>query len=274
MNKYILLAALVLCFCALNSASTQAQAPDGNTIYACYHKNTGNLRRVSGPGQCKNNEVEISWSVSGVPGPQGPQGPAGPQGPQGPAGPQGQQGPQGVPGPQGPKGDTGATGTQGEKGDPGQSVTSEVIPIGDARCTNGVGGVQYTDSTGMRVVCNGQQGAQGNPGPQGPQGERGEPGSGTGFSPLFAVVSSDGTLSRGNAVSARKFGDGGYEVIFNRDVTPCAFIATIGQPGAGSSSGQISVASRAGNANGVFVQTRDSAGIAADRPFHLVVVCN
>jgi hypothetical protein len=147
MNKYLLLAALMLCLCALNSASAQAQATNGNTIYACYHKNSGDLRRVSGPGQCKNPEIQISWNVAGVPGPRGPQGPQGPQG---------------------PKGETGATGIQGP---PGQSVTSEVIPLGDARCTNGVGGVQYTDSTGVRIVCNGQQGATG------AQGDKGEPGT-------------------------------------------------------------------------------------------------
>jgi hypothetical protein len=143
----LLFTALLLCLSALNTSSASAQTGDGNTIYACYHKTTGDLRRVSGPGQCKSQEIPISWSMGGgVPGPQGPQGL---QGPQGPAGPQGQQGPQGV---------------------AGQSVTSEVIPLGDARCPNGVGGVQYTDSTGVRMVCNGQQGAQGPEGPQGPQG--------------------------------------------------------------------------------------------------------
>jgi hypothetical protein len=270
MKKYILLAVLALCLGALNSPCTQAQTR--NTIYACYNKNTGDLRKVGGPGQCKNSESEISWSVGGTPGPQGPQGPAGPQGPQGPVGP---QGPQGVQGPQGPKGETGVTGPQGQKGDPGQSVTSDVIPLGDARCTNGVGGVQYTDSTGIRVVCNGLQGAQGETGPMGPQGEKGEPGSGSGGVSLFAVVSSDGILSRGNAASATRLGPGAYEVIFNKDVTQCAFIATLGQGNAGNGAiGQISVAARNGNANGVFLVTRDSAGTGADKPFHLLVVCN
>lgn len=71
------------------------------------------------------------------------------------------------------KGEQGLKGDKGDKGDRGeigQSVTSKVIPIGDARCTNGAGGVQYTDSTCTRVVCNGQQGAQGD---KGDTGERG-----------------------------------------------------------------------------------------------------
>jgi hypothetical protein len=156
MKKSILLAALSLCLGALNTTSTQAQTTNGNTIYACYHKTTGDFRKVSGPGQCRNSEIPISWSMAGgVPGPQGP------------------QGPQGVQGPQGQKGETGATGetgARGPQGEAGQSVTSEVIALGDARCPNGVGGVQYTDSTSVRVVCNGQQGAQGPEGPQGPPG--------------------------------------------------------------------------------------------------------
>ncbi len=176
MKKYALFAALSLCLVALSATATRAQTASGNTIYACYNKTNGDLRKVSGPGQCKNPELPISWNVAGTPGPQGP------QGPQGPAGPRGPQGPQGVPGPQGQQGEPGATGAtgpqgpQGAQGEAGQSVTSEVIPVGDTRCQNGVGGVQYTDSTGVRVVCNGQQGAQG---PEGPQGA---PGAGTALS--------------------------------------------------------------------------------------------
>jgi hypothetical protein len=179
MNKFrtSLVAATVACSVLLfMAAATHAQTIDGNRIYACYHKTNGSLRKVSGPGQCKNPEMEISWSTGGLPGPQGPQGPAGPQGPQGPPGPQGPQGergPAGSQGLQGEKGETGATGADGatgSQGEPGQSVTSVVIPLGDARCPNGVGGVEYTDSTGVRVVCNGQQGAQGVQGTQGQPG--------------------------------------------------------------------------------------------------------
>ena len=54
----------------------------------------------------------------------------------------------------------------------------------------------------------------------------------------------------------------------------CAFIGTIGVPATGSSdAGQITVAGRAGLANGVFVTTDDSAGTDANRPFHLAVFC-
>jgi hypothetical protein len=62
-------------------------------------------------------------------------------------------------------------------------------------------------------------------------------------------------------------------VIFNRNVSTCAFSATIGNPGAGFSQGDIAVAVLASNNNGVFVGTMDNAGTFADRNFHLEVFC-
>jgi hypothetical protein len=79
MNKCILLSTLALCLVSLNTASTPAQT-NNNVIYACYQKENGNLRRVSGPGQSKNSEIQMSWSAAGVPGPTGPQGPKGDKG--------------------------------------------------------------------------------------------------------------------------------------------------------------------------------------------------
>ena len=80
MKKFILLAALALSLGLLHAIPARAQTTNSNTIYACYHRNTGDLRKVSGPRQCKNSEIEISWSIGGIPGPQGPQGPQGPAG--------------------------------------------------------------------------------------------------------------------------------------------------------------------------------------------------
>jgi hypothetical protein len=190
MKKYLFLAALALCLCALNNSSAQAQT-NNNTIYACYQKENGQLRKVSGPNQCKPSEIAVSWNIAGVPGPQGPKGDKGDKGDTGAQGAKGDKGDKGDTGAagargeqglKGDKGDTGEKGNKGDKGEPGQSVTSEVIPIGDARCLNGVGGVQYTDSTGVRVVCNGLQGATGE------KGEKGETGSpGTGAAPSLYI---------------------------------------------------------------------------------------
>jgi hypothetical protein len=91
MNKCIMLSTLALCLVSLITASTPAQT-NNNIIYACYQKENGNLRRVNGPGQCKNSEIQMSWSAAGVPGPRGPQGPTGPQGPLGPKGDKGAPG--------------------------------------------------------------------------------------------------------------------------------------------------------------------------------------
>jgi hypothetical protein len=57
---------------------------DEGVIYGCFKKNNGQLRVVSGPGQCRPPEVSIFWNQVGPQGPPGPPGPTGPTGPQGP----------------------------------------------------------------------------------------------------------------------------------------------------------------------------------------------
>ena len=68
---------------------------------------------------------------------------------------------------------------------------------------------------------------------------------------------------------------GHYEVIFERNVRSCVYVATIGSPGAvgESAPGLISTAGRNGARNGVFLDTRNSSGGHASRGFHLVVNC-
>jgi len=95
--------------------------------------------------------------------------------------------------------------------------------------------------------------------------------------PSFAVVFNDGTLVRGS--SGVKSGrasklPGRYEVIFTKDVSHCAYVATLGDTDAGTvPAGEISVATREANADGVFVETANSSGIDTDNSFHLSVVC-
>jgi len=117
MRRCLLLAALGLYF--TTGIAIDAQTANNNKIYACYQKNDiapvpsgtigfqppppgtpntneqpdGQLRKVEGPGQCKQSEVEISWNITG---PQGNSGPMGPQGPRGLTGPTGPQGPPGT----------------------------------------------------------------------------------------------------------------------------------------------------------------------------------
>ena len=91
---------------------------------------------------------------------------------------------------------------------------------------------------------------------------------------LWAVVDFGGALGRNfHATSATNLGLGIYEVIFDRNVSNCAYNATIGDQGVGTFYGDISAARRSGNANGVFVLTSTSVGVNVDLPFHLVVHC-
>ncbi len=99
--------------------------------------------------------------------------------------------------------------------------------------------------------------------------------------PRWAVVKANGDLVRGRgAVSAKQLFtpdfDGAYQVTFNRRVTNCALIATIGRVNSAPKNpdpGEIGVAYRDGRADSVFVKTRDSGGVAEDQSFHLAVLC-
>jgi hypothetical protein len=93
-------------------------------------------------------------------------------------------------------------------------------------------------------------------------------------STYWAVIERNGTIVRGrNVVSAQKVLNhaGWYEVIFTADVSKGVYQATIGRPGIGTeTTGEICVAARYGNANGVWIDTHDSAGDYSDRSFHVM----
>lgn len=98
---------------------------------------------------------------------------------------------------------------------------------------------------------------------------------------LWAVVGTDGTLVRGSpgATATQLFKpsvDGAYQVDFGTDVTGCALTASLGRTDSldlNPAPGEIGTAYRSGNADAVFVKTYNSAGTAADRSFHLMVLC-
>jgi hypothetical protein len=176
-NPYSFVATGILTIGAivLTAATVQAQSSN-NTIYVCYQKNEGRLRRVNGPGECKPSEILLTWPINwqgpkgdkGDPGPRGPAGPAGPQGPQGPQGPKGDKGDQGI---QGPQGTQGAKGDKGDKGDQGiQGLQGTQGAKGD-KGDKGDQGIQGPQ---------GEQGVKGDPGPQGPEGPQGPAGGGHG----------------------------------------------------------------------------------------------
>lgn len=88
----------------------------------------------------------------------------------------------------------------------------------------------------------------------------------------WAIVLANGTLVRGvNATSASNLGSpGNYEVVFNRNVSQCAYQATVTQSTVGA---EIGAEPRSTNANAVFVTTWSSTGAPANMPFHLFVIC-
>jgi hypothetical protein len=90
-----------------------------------------------------------------------------------------------------------------------------------------------------------------------------------------AVVSNVGATVRGRGVaSSAQTGPGQYQVVFDRDVRNCVYVATLGdESAAGPGNGQISVTSAAANVNGVRVVTRNSVGANENRSFHLIVSC-
>ena len=93
---------------------------------------------------------------------------------------------------------------------------------------------------------------------------------------LSAVVNADGTIARGNGVTAVvTAGTGNYRVEFDRNVRQCAYVGTIGLSGASGTSapGFITVVGDALSVNGVFVTTDDSAAASTNLGFHLVVDC-
>ncbi len=112
-------------------------------------------------------------------------------------------------------------------------------------------------------------------GPRGRQGPAGPAGS---VSKLWAVSTSAGALNRSaGTVSSARVGVGQYEVIFNQDISNCVYVASVGGfidiSNAAGQQGFAVVGKKAGTANGVRVNTRSQTGAAADRSFHLVVVC-
>jgi hypothetical protein len=94
---------------------------------------------------------------------------------------------------------------------------------------------------------------------------------------LWAVVASDGTLLRGKGATGVTVGGGGYFVRFNRNISACAYTATVGalntaytDPG----EAQAFHSTGAGHATGdVYVAMSDTDTGALSRGFSLVVTC-
>ena len=99
---------------------------------------------------------------------------------------------------------------------------------------------------------------------------------------LWAVINADGTTARGSGVQSSKKEpappgggqSGEYDVIFKRNVSSCAYIASFANE---RQTGEVSASSLGpGTPNGVYVQTVTDNGtreVYSDSPFHLAVFC-
>jgi len=90
-----------------------------------------------------------------------------------------------------------------------------------------------------------------------------------------AVLTAGGAYRRGRGVaSVARTATGRYQVIFNRDVRACVYVATVGDPSAAAPGhGTAAVGSLATNVSGVTVRTFNEQGALANRAFHLIVSC-
>jgi len=91
----------------------------------------------------------------------------------------------------------------------------------------------------------------------------------------FAVVGYGGGLVRSSGATLTHPATGRYEVTFPANVSGCAYLATVGDPGNGvvlNPSGAYTASGS--NANSVLVETKNPGGGLQDGiPFHLGVVC-
>jgi hypothetical protein len=90
-----------------------------------------------------------------------------------------------------------------------------------------------------------------------------------------AIVGAAGVLKLGPAGSSSTLlGAGTYEVDFPSDVSLCVYTATIGtSPATVVPPAIVTVTPRAGNADGIFVQTFSVTGTQENHPFNIQVRC-
>jgi hypothetical protein len=123
----------------------------------------------------------------------------------------------------------------------------------------------------------GAKGDRGDAGPAGPRGDTGEAGlNGANATSLFAVVAANGTVSASSGVVgavAHTASTGIYVVSFNRDVSQCAFLATVGVRNGGlPGDPEIAANNQTGSPEQVVVETF-LGSTATDRSLNVAVLC-
>jgi hypothetical protein len=90
---------------------------------------------------------------------------------------------------------------------------------------------------------------------------------------ISAVLAANGSFVSGaGVVNTVAFGAGAYSVDFDQNVASCAYVVGLGASGT-PPAGSATTAERAGNADGVWVNTYNATGAMTAEPFHLTVYC-
>ena len=91
------------------------------------------------------------------------------------------------------------------------------------------------------------------------------------------INAGDGSIVRSlHAISSSHFpGNGSYTVEFDRDVTPCFAVGSVGLPGTsgGSAPGFLTTVGEHTHPEGLFIQTFDKTGAVSDLSFAVTVTC-
>jgi hypothetical protein len=92
----------------------------------------------------------------------------------------------------------------------------------------------------------------------------------------FAVVGYDANLVRSSpGTTLTNYGLGRYDVTFNHNISSCAYLAQVGDPGNSMVVGPVRVyTGSASNPDAVYIETKNTGGgLTAGIPFHLAVIC-
>ncbi len=153
------------------------------------------------------------------------------------------------------------------------SRTLKIAQRADRNAKRAIGGLQVEGRRGQP----GATGATGPAGPGGAQGAQGTQGAkGDAATKLWAVVNSNGTIARsaGMVGGSGKEATGTYLLFFNRDVTGCAYVGSLGGSSGGvPPAGDVGATNLLDAANGLYVRTYTGGGALADQAFHVAVLC-
>ena len=105
-----------------------------------------------------------------------------------------------------------------------------------------------------------------------------QPAHATDAADRWVVVNQNGMLARHKGATASGYAFpgvlGSYRVVSNKNVSKCAYQATIGTEFPSTPvSGEIAVVPDVSDVKAVHVATRTSAGVATNKPFHLSLSC-